>query len=121
PFLKGYQTLGLTEPKYVIATCLDPTIFSTLGTELGGSYVDTTSNATAAENAQYAAITQKFAPSVNANPNASANQAAGLIPVLSLVDIMAGHTGAVTPAAVKAQLALATPRTGPPSRGITYV
>ena len=120
-FLKGYQTLGLTEPKYVISTCLDPSIFSTLGSELGGSYVDTTSNATAAENAQYAAITQKFAPSVNGNPNASANQAAGLIPVLSLVDIMAGYTGAVTPAGVKAQLALSTPRTVPLSGGITYV
>ena len=120
-FLKGYQTLGLTEPKYVISTCLDPSIFSTLGSELGGSYVDTTSNATAAENAQYAAITQKFAPSVNGNPNASANQAAGLIPVLSLVDIMTGYTGAVTPAAVKAQLALSTPRTVPLSGGITYV
>jgi branched-chain amino acid transport system substrate-binding protein len=120
-FLKGYQTLGLTEPKYVISTCLDPSIFSTLGSELGGSYVDTTSNATAAENSQYAAITQKFAPTVNGNPNASANQAAGLIPVLSLVDIMTGYTGAVTPAAVKAQLALSTPRTVPLSGGITYV
>jgi branched-chain amino acid transport system substrate-binding protein len=120
-FLKGYQTLGLTEPKYVISTCLDPSIFSTLSSELGGSYVDTTSNATAAENAQYAAITQKFAPSVNANPNSSANQAGGLIPVLSLVDIMAGYTGAVTPAAVKGQLALSTPRTVPLSGGITYV
>ena len=79
-FLKGYQTLGLTEPKYVISTCLDPSIFSTLGSELGGSYIDTTSNATSAENALYAAITKKFAPSVNGNPNASAGQASGLIP-----------------------------------------
>jgi branched-chain amino acid transport system substrate-binding protein len=120
-FLKGYQTLGLTEPKYVIGTCLDPSIFATLGTELGGSYVDTTSNATAAEDALYAAITQKFAPSVNGNPNASANQASGLIPVLSLLNIMAGYTGAVTPAAVKGQLALSTQRTVPLSGGITYV
>ncbi len=120
-FLKGYQTLGLTEPKYVISTCLDPSIFSTLGSELGGSYVDTTSNATTAEDALYAAITQKYAPSVNGNPNTSANQAAGLIPVLSLLDIMSGYTGAVTPAAVKGQLALSTQRTVPLSGGITYV
>jgi branched-chain amino acid transport system substrate-binding protein len=58
---------------------------------------------------------------VNANPNASANQAAGLIPVLSLLDIMSGYTGAVTPAAVKAQLALPTQRTVPLSGGITYL
>jgi branched-chain amino acid transport system substrate-binding protein len=120
-FLKGYQTLGLTEPKYVIATCLDPSIFSTLGSELGGSYVDTTSNASPADDALYAAITQKFAPSVNGNPNASANQSAGLVPVLSLLDIMSGYTGAVTPAAVKAQLALPTQRTVPLSGGITFL
>jgi len=120
-FLKGYQTLGLTEPKYVISTCLDPSIFSTLGSELGGSYIDTTSNATSAEDSLYAAITQKFAPSVNGNPNASAGQASGLIPVFSLLDIMSGYTGAVTPAAVKAQLALSTTRTVPLSGGITYL
>jgi branched-chain amino acid transport system substrate-binding protein len=120
-FLKGYQTLGLTEPKYVISTCLDPSIFSTLGSELGGSYIDTTSNASPADDALYAAITQKFAPSVNPNPNASANQASGLIPVLSLLGIMSGYTGPVTPAAVKSQLALSTQRTVPLSGGITYV
>jgi branched-chain amino acid transport system substrate-binding protein len=120
-FLKGYQTLGLTEPKYVISTCLDPSIFSTLGTQLGGSYMDTTSNATSAEDALYAAITQKFAPAVNGNPNASAGQASGLIPVFSLLDIMSGYTGAVTPAAVKAQLAMSTTRTVPLSGGITYL
>jgi branched-chain amino acid transport system substrate-binding protein len=120
-FLKGYQTLGLTQPKYVISTCLDPSIFSTLGSVLGGSYIDTTSNATPAEDALYAAITKKFAPSVNGNPNASAGQASGLIPVFSLLDIMSGYTGAVTPAAVKAQLALSTEHTVPLSGGITYV
>jgi branched-chain amino acid transport system substrate-binding protein len=120
-FLKGYQTLGLSEPKYVISTCLDPSIFSTLGTELSGSYVDTTSNATSADDALYAAITKKFAPSVNPNPNSSANQASGLIPVLSLLNIMTGYTGAVTPAAVKGQLALPTQRTVPLSGGITFV
>jgi branched-chain amino acid transport system substrate-binding protein len=120
-FLKGYQTLSLTEPKYVLSTCLDPSIFSTLGSELGGSYIATTSNATASDDTLYAAITKKFAPSISPNPNASAGQASGLIPVISLLDIMAGYKGAVTPAAVKAQLALATPRTIPFSGGLTYV
>jgi branched-chain amino acid transport system substrate-binding protein len=120
-FLKGYQTLSLTEPKYLLSTCLDPSIFSTLGTELGGSYIATTSNATASDDALYAAITKKFAPSISPNPNASAGQASGLIPVISLLDIMASYKGAVTPAAVKAQLALATHRTIPFSGGLTYV
>jgi branched-chain amino acid transport system substrate-binding protein len=120
-FLKGYQTLGLTEPKYVLTTCLDPSIFSTLASELGGSYIATTSNATSADDALYAAITKKFAPSVSPNPNTSANQSSGLIPVLTLLDIMSGYTGSVTPAAVKAQLALPTQRAVPFSGGITFV
>jgi branched-chain amino acid transport system substrate-binding protein len=120
-FLKGYQTLSLTEPKYVISTCLDPSIFSTLGTELGGSYIATTSNATSTDDALYAAITKKFAPSVSPNPNASAGQASGLIPVLALLNIMQGYKGAsVTAAAIKAQLKLPTPYTIPLSGGITF-
>lgn len=120
-FLKGYQTLGLSQPKYVISTCLDPSIFATLGTVLGGSYIATTSDSSSADDALYAGITKQFAPSVNPNPNTSANQASGLIPVLTLLNIMAGYKGAVTPAAVKGQLALSTPRTVPFSGGITYV
>ena len=120
-FLKGYQTLSLTEPKYVISTCLDPSIFSTLGTELGGSYIATTSNATSTDDALYAAITKKFAPSVSPNPNASAGQASGLIPVLALLNIMQGYKGtSVTAAAIKAQLKLPTPYTIPLSGGITF-
>jgi len=120
-FLKGYQTLALTEPKYVIATCIDPSIISTLGSELSGSYVDTTSNASAADDAQYAAITKKYAPAVNGNPTVSDNQSSGLISVFSLLTIMQGYTGAVTPAAVKAQLALPTQRTVPLSGGISFL
>ena len=119
-FLKGYQTLSLSLPKYVLGTCLDPSIFSTLGSVLGGSYIYTTANASAADDALYAAITKQYAPSVNPNPNTSANQASGLIPVLSLLNIMAGYQGPVTAAAVKAQLALSAPRTVPFSGGITF-
>jgi branched-chain amino acid transport system substrate-binding protein len=119
-FLEGYQTLGLTEPKYVISTCLDPSIFSTLGSELNGSYLATTSNASKADDALYAAITKKYAPSVNGNPNVSANQAAGAVPVLSLLTIMAGYKGAVTPAAIKDRLKASTPYTIPLSGGIQF-
>lgn len=120
-FLKGYQSLSLTQPKYVLATCLDPSIFSTLGSELGGSYIATTSNATSADDAEYAAITKKFAPSVSGNPNVSAGQASGLEPVLALLNIMQDYKGkSVTSAAIKAQLALTTPYTIPLSGGITF-
>jgi branched-chain amino acid transport system substrate-binding protein len=120
-FLKGYQTLSLTEPKYVLATCLDPSIFSTLSSALGGSYVATTSNASSADDALYAAIIKTYAPSVNPNPNASAGQASGLIPVLTLLNIMAGYKGIPTSAAIKGQLKLQTPYTIPLSGGIKFV
>jgi branched-chain amino acid transport system substrate-binding protein len=120
-FLKGYQTLSLTQPKYVLATCLDPSIFSALGSVLGGSYVTTTSNASSADDALYAAITEKYAPSVSPNPNASAGQASGLIPVLTLLNIMADDKGDPTSAAIKSQLKLRTPYTIPLSGGITFV
>jgi branched-chain amino acid transport system substrate-binding protein len=120
-FLKGYQSLSLQQPKYVLATCLDPSIFSTLGSELGGSYIATTSNATSADDALYAAITKKFAPSVNGNPNVSAGQASGLIPVLALLNVMQNYKGSsVTAAAIKAQLALPAAYTIPLSGGITF-
>jgi branched-chain amino acid transport system substrate-binding protein len=119
-FLKGYQTLSLTEPKYVIGPCLDPSIFSTLGSVLGGSYIATTSAASASDMALYAAITKKYAPSVNPNPNTSANQASGLIPVLSLLNIMAGYSGPVTAATVKKQVMTLKNVVVPLSGGITF-
>jgi branched-chain amino acid transport system substrate-binding protein len=119
-FLKGYQTLSLTEPKYVIATCLDPSIFSTLGSELGGSYIATTSAATPSDMALYAAITKKYAPSVNPDPNTSANQAGGLVPILSLLNIMNGYSGPVTAATVKKQVMTVKNVAIPLSGGITF-
>jgi branched-chain amino acid transport system substrate-binding protein len=101
-FLKGYQTLSLTQPKYLLATCEDQSIYSTLGSELGGSYVETTSSSSAADVALYAAITRKYAPSVSGDPTTSSNQAAGLTPVLALLAIMAGGTSNVTPATIMA-------------------
>jgi branched-chain amino acid transport system substrate-binding protein len=119
-FLKGYQTLSLTEPKYVIGPCLDPSIFSTLGSELGGSYIGTTSAAGASDLALYAAITKKYAPSVNPNPNTSANQAGGAVPVLAFLNIMHGYSGPVTAAGVKKQVMTVKDVAVPLSGGITF-
>jgi branched-chain amino acid transport system substrate-binding protein len=120
-FLKGYQTLSLSQPKYLLSTCLDPSILGTLGSELSNAYISTTSNASKADDALYAAVTKKFAPSVNPDPNVSANQASGVIPVLALLNIMQGtKSGPVTPAIIKAQLKLPTPVAVPLSGGITF-
>ena len=119
-FLKGYQTLSLTQPKYLLGPCEDPSIYSTLGSELAGSYVETTSSASAADVALYSAITKKYAPSVSGNPTTSSNQAGGLIPVLALVAIMTGGPSNVTAATIMAQTKAAKNVTIPLSGGITF-
>jgi branched-chain amino acid transport system substrate-binding protein len=122
-FLQAYSTLALHIPKYVIATCQDPSILKSpsLDKVLKGSWLAGAANSTPQQNALYAAIVKKFAPKVNPNPNASANQAGGLIPILSLAAIMKGYTGTtITAANVLQQTQAAKNVTLPMSKGITF-
>jgi branched-chain amino acid transport system substrate-binding protein len=119
-FLKGYETLGLDIPKYVIATCEDPSIFSSLGSTLNGSYVATTSQANASDKALYAAIVDRFAPSVNPDPNSSANQALGYTAFLGFENAVSSMTGPVTASTVEKQMETARNVPIPLSGGITY-
>jgi branched-chain amino acid transport system substrate-binding protein len=121
-FLEGYQTLAIKLPKYVLSTCQDPSILKspTLDKVLQGSYITTTTTASSKDRALYAAITKKYAPKVNPNPDDSANQAGGLLPVFSLNAIMKGYTGPVTAAAVMQRTAGAINVVLPFSGGITF-
>jgi branched-chain amino acid transport system substrate-binding protein len=103
-FLRAYATLDLTLPRYVVATCLDPSILdsASLDRVMRGSWLAGAGTATPAQDAFYAAIVRKYIPRVNVNPNASANDLAGMLPILSLSEIMRGYTGsAITPAVVR--------------------
>jgi branched-chain amino acid transport system substrate-binding protein len=107
-FLRAYSTLGLTLPRYVVATCLDPSILDSpsLDRVVRGAWLAGAGTASPAQDALYAAIVHKFAPRVNPNPNASANDLAGMLPILSLAAIMHGYTGtAITPAVVRERTA----------------
>jgi branched-chain amino acid transport system substrate-binding protein len=107
-FLRAYATLGLTLPRYVVATCLDPSILdsASLDRVMRGSWLAGAGTATPAQDALYAAIVHKYAPRVNVNPNASANDLAGMLPILSLNEIMRGYAGsAITPAVVRERTA----------------
>jgi branched-chain amino acid transport system substrate-binding protein len=119
-FLKGYQTLGLSVPKYVISTCLDKSIFSSLGSVLNGSYVATTSEASAADKALYAAVVSKYAPGVSTDPNSSSNQAAGYISILGFFNAMQALTGEVNASSVDNQLIAAKNVPLPLSGGLTF-
>jgi branched-chain amino acid transport system substrate-binding protein len=121
-FLQAYNTLGLKLPKYVLSTCLDPSIFNsaTLDKALAGSYIVTTTKASPAETALYGAMMKKFAPKVDPNPNVSSNQASGVGPVLALAGIMKGSTQPVTAAGVKTQTETAKNVSIPLSGGLTF-
>ena len=120
-FLQAYNTLALTIPKYVLATCFDPSILNspTLDKALK-RVLHPTSAASSQDRALYAAITKKYAPKVNPDPDISANDASGLEPVLTLLAIMKGYSGPVTASAVLQRTESAENVVLPFSGGITF-
>ncbi len=121
-FLKAYNELGLSLPRYVLSSCQDPSILdsATLDKALAGSYITTTTHSSKADTDEYAAIMKKFAPKVNPNPNVSSNQADGVTPVLALASIMKGSTQPVTAAGIKQQIGTAANVTIPLSGGLKF-
>jgi branched-chain amino acid transport system substrate-binding protein len=100
-FLQASNAVRGHLPRFVFASCLDPSIVhsSSLDHVLRGSWLAGASTATAKEDALYAAIVQKWAPGVSANAPGSANEAAGLVPILSLAALMKGYAGSTVNAA----------------------
>jgi branched-chain amino acid transport system substrate-binding protein len=120
-FLKGYQTLGLTLPRYVLSTCVDPSIInSSLDSTLAGSYISSPGATSSPDYPIYAAMTKKFAPSVNPNPNVSTNQSDGASAIWALINVMKGYQGPVTTAGINKQLHEAKNVTLPLSDGATF-
>jgi branched-chain amino acid transport system substrate-binding protein len=101
-FFQAYQTLALTQSKYIISTCIDPTTVKAYGNIINGSVMSgLASGNLASKDAQvYAAITQKYGSGINPDPSISTGQSGGITALLSFRNVMDGYTGAVTPAAV---------------------
>jgi branched-chain amino acid transport system substrate-binding protein len=97
-FLRAYKMVGTHLPRYLLATCQSPSILdsASLDRVFEGSYIVGPSTATAKDAALYAGILHKFAPRVNPNPSASANEAAGLLSVLTLSSLMKGYANVPT-------------------------
>jgi branched-chain amino acid transport system substrate-binding protein len=123
-FLKAYADLHAHLPRYVISTCLGPSIVdsSSLDSMLRGSMLAGADTATRHDDALYAAIVHAYAPSVNANPNISSQDFAGLLPVLSLAAIMKGAPASepLTPAAILARTESAKNVVLPLGGGVTF-
>jgi branched-chain amino acid transport system substrate-binding protein len=121
-FLRAYASLNLHVPRYVVATCLDPSILNSpsLDKVMRGSWLAGAGTASASNDALYAAIVHKYAPKVNPNPNASANDLAGMLPVLSLAAIMKGSTEPVTASGILKQTEAAKDVVLPMFGGVTF-
>jgi branched-chain amino acid transport system substrate-binding protein len=105
-FLQGYETLALEQPKYVIGTCIDPTVVDTYGGVLEGA---TMAGAPPRDPSDpdvelFAAMTQKYNPDIDPDPTESGSEAIGVSTLFALLNVMDGYTGEVTAATVMEQI-----------------
>ena len=120
-FFQAYETLGLTLPRYVLSTCVDPSIInSSLDKVMAGSIISSPGVTSSPDYATYAAITHKYAPSVNPSPNVSTNQSDGASAIWALINVMQGYSGPVTAAGVNKQIRTAKNVLLPLSDGATF-
>jgi len=121
-FLQSYKMLGTHVPRYLLATCQDPSILNSpsLDRVFQGSHIVGASAATTNDKALYAAVLHRYAPQVDPNPCASANEAAGMAAILTLSALMKGYTGPVTAATVRHQAQTAQKVPIPFSGGQTF-
>jgi branched-chain amino acid transport system substrate-binding protein len=110
-FLQGYQTLALTQPRYLIATCIDPTVIDAYGSLLEGSIMTgtTSTDTTTPDASLYAAMVATYGDGdIDPDPSVSTGQAGGVVSLLTFVNLMDGYTGDVTPAGVLDRVRTAT-------------
>jgi branched-chain amino acid transport system substrate-binding protein len=108
-FLQAYQTLGLTQARYLLATCVEPTTTATYGDVIDGSIMSgqgaSTGEATTDEKL-YAAMVQKYASGkgIDPDPAVSTQESLGVIPMMTVVGLMDGVTGDVNAASILERL-----------------
>jgi branched-chain amino acid transport system substrate-binding protein len=100
-FLQAYQTLGLDVTRYLIGTCIDPTVVDRYGSLLNGSYMaGSESKPEDPDTKLYAAMTTKYGKDVDPDPTVDTGVAGGVTAVMSFVNLMDGVTGTVDAAKV---------------------
>jgi branched-chain amino acid transport system substrate-binding protein len=104
-FFQSYQTLAVEEPRYLIGPCIDPTTVEAYGDVIEGSIISgASSNDPDSPDAQlFAAIAQTYGDFAG-DRTASNGELAGMVPLLTLVNVMDGHTGDVDAASVMAAI-----------------
>jgi branched-chain amino acid transport system substrate-binding protein len=104
-FFQGYQTLALEQPRYLIGPCVDSTTLEAYGDVIEGSTISgSSSNDPDSPDAElFAAIAQTYGD-FDPDRTASSGELAGMVPLLTLVNVLDGHTGEVDAAAVQAAI-----------------
>jgi branched-chain amino acid transport system substrate-binding protein len=87
---------------------------------MAGSIISSPGVTSSPDYATYAAMTKKYAPSVNPSPNVSTNQSDGASAVWTLINAMQGFHGAVTKESVNKQIETAKNVVEPLSDGATF-
>lgn len=67
-FNQAYDTLGLDNPKYIIATCIAPSVLETVPTAFEGAFLPTTLSDASPDAETYAAVIEEYDDS-GADPN----------------------------------------------------
>jgi branched-chain amino acid transport system substrate-binding protein len=119
--MTGDLTLCSSFFKAYLSTCVDPSIInSSLDSVMAGSIISSPGVTSSPDYATYAAMTKKYAPSVNPSPNVSTNQSDGASAVWTLINAMQGFHGAVTKESVNKQIETAKNVVEPLSDGATF-
>jgi branched-chain amino acid transport system substrate-binding protein len=108
-FNQAYDTLGLTNPKYQITTCIDPSVLESIPAAFEGSFLPVASENTGPDADLYAAILAEYGDgSIDPDPIRSGTISGPLAHLVNFARMMDGIGDDVTAETVMAQMRAAS-------------
>ena len=108
-FNQAYATLGLSNPKYQIATCIDPTVIETIPEAYEGSFLPTGTTNEGPDADVYAAIVEEYGDgTIETDPLRAGTIAGPLAHLINFARFFDGFEGDVTAEAAMNQMRTAT-------------
>jgi branched-chain amino acid transport system substrate-binding protein len=108
-FNQAYATLGMSTPKYQIATCIDPSVLESVPDAFEGSFLPTTFVTDSDDAALYEAILAEYDDTgIDPNPYVSGGTATPLSTLLTFARFFEGFEGELTAETAMEQMRTAT-------------
>ena len=108
-FNQAYDTLGLTNPKYQIATCIDPGVVESIPSAFDGSFLPTGVSNEGADADLFAAIVEKYGDgTIDTDPLKAGTIATPLAHLINFSRFFDGFDGDLTAETAMAQMRAAT-------------